>query len=180
LGGGTLLSKLLFLLFITCSLLCPAPGKADNGASIYTPNYKYTGSKSQTIGAEEAEGKDPLLATVFSILPGVVFHGFGNFYAGDYDFGTRLLVAELLGTGISMWGYNVIHESANWTPYFGDNSQQAGYWIKAIGVALICASWVGDIATAGEAAQSYNKDHQIQFQLESRYDGAQLALIGHF
>lgn len=174
------MSKFLFSMFITCLLLCPAPSKADSGGSIYSPNYKYTGAKSQTIGADEAEGKDPMLATVFAILPGVVFHGFGNFYAGDYEFGTRLLVSELLGAGIALWGHNVIHNSSDWTPYFGDSSQQAGYWIKAIGVTLICASWIGDVSTASEAAQSYNKDHQIQFQLESRYDGVQLALTGHF
>ena len=120
------------------------------------------------------------MATVFAILPGVALHGFGNFYAGDYEFGTHMLVAEILGAGVSILGYNVIQQPNNWNAYFGSSSSQAGYWIEAIGIGLVCASWVGDLATAGDAAESYNKDHQIQFQLETRYGGAQLAMTSHF
>ena len=163
------------LILLAFSALLPA---ADSGT--YNPNYRYSGPQSQSIGEEEVQGKDPLLATVFAVLPGVALHGFGNYYAGDYESGTRMLTMEILGTGLAMWAHNVIHESSNWTPYFGDQAQSAGYWIKATGVGLVAVSWVWDIATAGEAAQSYNKDHQIQFQLESRYDGLQLGLVHRF
>jgi len=151
---------------------------ADSG--IYNPNYKYTGPQSQSIGDDEQEGKDPLLATVLSVLPGVVFHGFGNYYAGDYSFGTRMLTMEILGVGLALWGHNVIHAPENWGPYFGGSTDMAGFWIKAAGVGLIAISWVGDVATAADAAESFNKDHQIQFQLESRLDGVQLSMSHRF
>lgn len=169
-----------FLSLIAALFLVSSQLPAAESGTFYKPNYRYSGPQSQTIGDEEAEGKDPLLATVFAVLPGIVFHGFGNFYAGDYDIGTRCLVAEVIGVGIAFWGYNIIHESSNWGPYFGNNTDQAGYWIKAGGVTLIAASWIYDLATAAESAQSFNKDHQIQFQLEGRYDGVQLALAHKF
>lgn len=147
---------------------------------MFNPKNRLNGAQSQNIGEDEAEAKDPLLATVFSVLPGIVFHGFGNFYAGDYDNGTRMLTMEILGGGLAIWAHNIIHNQSNWSVYFGDQTPSAGYWIKAGGVGLVAISWVWDVATAGEAAQSYNKDHQINFQLEGRYDGLQVALNHHF
>jgi len=41
---------------------------------------------------------------------------------------------------------------------------------KAGGVTLLALSWIGDVAYASEAADSWNKDHQMQFQMDS-YDG---------
>ena len=138
---------------------------------------------SRNIGDEELEPKDPVLATVFSILPGLVFHGFGSYYAGDYEFGNKMLVTEIAGVGLALWGHSLIHEPDSWNPYFGgaENAQQAGYWVKAGGVTLLVASWIGDVANASEAADSWNKDHQMQFQMDSYYGtGVRLALAEHF
>lgn len=143
----------------------------------------YIKGSQRAIGDEDLEPKDPILATTFSVLPGVVFHGFGSYYAGDYEWGNKMLVMEIMGGGLALWGHNVIHQASNWDPYFGgaDNSRQAGYWIKAAGVLLIVGSWVGDVANASEAAESWNRDHSMQFQLDS-YDGtgARLQLASRF
>ncbi len=154
------------------AFLCTHPAQAAE--------FKYSGPQTSSIGDDQVEGKDPLLATVFSVLPGMVFHGFGNFYAGDYEMGSRLLVTEIVGITTAVWGHHVIHQESDWTQYFGEHTPQAGYWIKLAGVSLICISWIADITTAHEAADSYNKDHQIQFQLEGRLDGMQLALTKRF
>lgn len=136
---------------------------------------------SQTIGDEDVEPKDVYMATIFSILPGIVFHGSGNYYAGDYNFGTKMLVMEIFGGGISIWGYNIIHQPQHWGPYFGNNTPQAGYWIEAAGVAMLCVSWVGDVATAAEATESWNKDHQLEFQMDTMDGtGARLTLMAKF
>lgn len=121
----------------------------------------------ESIGDEDTQAKSPYMATMFSVLPGVIFHGMGNFYAEDYDFGTEMLVMEILGAGVSVWGYNVIHEPSHWNAYFGHDSQQAGYWIKAVGVGMLSISWVGDVATAPGAAEQWNKDHQLELQMDS-------------
>jgi len=139
------------------------------------------GSTNQSIGDEEVEPKDPMMATVFSILPGMVFHGAGNMYAGNYQDGTKMLTMEIFGTGLALWGHNVIHSPENWGPYFGDQVPQAGYWIKAGGVGLIVVSWIWDVATAPDAADTWNRDNQLQFQMDS-YDGtgARIQLAAKF
>lgn len=162
------LLTLLFVLGLALPLALPAASMSSNRAS-------------QNIGDEEVEPKDPMMATVFSILPGLVFHGSGNLYAGDYENGTRMLVMEIFGGGLALWGHNIIHQRENWGPYFGDSTDSAGYWIKAAGVGLICVSWIWDVATAPEAAENWNRDNQLQFQLDS-FDGsgARLALAAKF
>jgi hypothetical protein len=166
------LKKLLILIvalgFVMPMSLAAAANKDNLGAS-------------QTIGDEEAEPKDPMMATVFSILPGLVFHGSGNMYAGNFQDGTRMLVMEIFGAGLSLWGHNIIHQPENWGPYFGDNVSQAGYWIKAAGVGLVTVSWVWDVATAPDAAMEWNKDNQLQLQMDT-YDGsgARLQLLAKF
>jgi hypothetical protein len=172
------LNKVRLFLFITC--LCSL---AHTLSAVDTGNSNLDargGAQSRNIGEDEAEPKDPLLATLFSVFPGVVIHGFGNFYAGDYDNGTRMLTMELIGGGMALWAHNIIHNPDAWGAYFGDQTTSAGYWIKAGGVGLMAISFIWDVASAGEAAQSFNKDHQINFQLESRLDGMQLALSHRF
>lgn len=135
----------------------------------------------QSIGDEELEPKDPLMAEVFAVLPGLVFHGSGNFYAGDAHFGTKMLTMEMFGGGMAVWGYNIIHQPDNWGPYFGSGSVQAGYWIKAAGVAMIVVSWIGDVATASQAADDWNKDHSLELQMDSLDgNGAKLTLLAKF
>jgi hypothetical protein len=135
----------------------------------------------QNIGDEDVEPKDVTMATIFSVLPGVLFHGAGNYYAGDYQFGTKMLVMEIFGGGLALWGYNVIHSPQNWGPYFGNNTPQAGYWIKAAGVGLLAVSWVGDVSTAAGAADSWNKDHQLEFQMDTfNGTGARMTLAANF
>jgi len=136
---------------------------------------------SQNIGDEEISSKEPYVATIFSILPGIVFHGSGNFYGGDTQFGTEMLVMEIIGGGLSIWAYNVIHSPQNWGPYFGNEQPQAGYWLMAGGVGLLTISWVGDVATAPGAAENWNKDHQLEFQMDSfNGHGARLTLATTF
>jgi hypothetical protein len=87
-----------------------------------------------------------------------------------------MLVMEILGGGLALWGHNIIHQPGNWGPYFGDNTEQAGFWIKAAGVGMIALSWVGDLATAPGAAEQWNSDHQLQLQMDT-YNGTGARLV---
>jgi hypothetical protein len=46
---------------------------------------------------------------------------------------------------------------------------------------MVLISWIGDIATASEAADSWNKDHALEMQMDS-FDGtgAKLTLVAKF
>lgn len=179
--GDALLNLKPWVLAVLFVLGLASVAMAAEGGAGANAKYKYTGPQASTIGDEEATGKDPLTATVLAIVPGVLFHGFGNYYAEDYEFGTRMLVSEVLGLTLALWGHNIIHQPENWGPYFGGEVPQAGYWIKAGGMVLFVLSWVGDLATAAEAAESYNKEHSYQFQLDSYNDtGARLMLSSRF
>ena len=183
-GGKILIKKAVFALLALSMGLNTAWLAAESVSpetGFYNPNYLYSGPQNQTIGDEEVEGKDPILATVYSILPGLVIHGFGNYYAEDYEYGTRMLVMEILGGGLALWGHHIIHNNETWGHYFGGSTTDAGYWIKAAGVGMIILSWIGDVTTAGAAAENYNHEHQIRFQLETLRDGTPaLALTSRF
>ncbi len=176
------MKKGLFLVLLLALLTSKPASLAAESANNYLPNVRSGGSSAaRTIGDEQVEAKDPMIATVFSVLPGIVLHGFGNFYGGDYNFGSRLLVMEILGIGLGLWGHNIIHQQENWGAYFGDQTPQAGYWIKATGLGMVTLSWVADVATAHEAADQFNKDHQVQFQIDTfNGEGARLSLATQF
>jgi hypothetical protein len=175
-------------LLMACTLLGSqtlhaAVSERNSESAPYRPDYRYSGPQSSQISEDEAKGKDPIMATVFAVAPGIVIHGFGNYYAEDYDFGNRMLAMQIFGSGLAVWGYSLMHNPNSWERYFGgaDNTQQAGYWVKAAGVGFMVLSWIGDIATASEAAQQFNRDHQINFRLESRLDTSpKLALAMDF
>jgi len=167
------LKKTLVLFLLLSPLWVGALRAADPGQGTLLAQAPNGGQKpdqnqgSQNIGDDDIQPKEPYMATVFSIMPGIIFHGSGNFYAEDYQFGTEMLVMEIFGGGFALWGYNVIHEPQHWGQYFGNETSQAGYWIKAAGVGLLAISWVGDVATAPGAADSWNKEHQLEFQMDS-------------
>lgn len=136
---------------------------------------------SQNIGDENVVAKDQYMATLYSIIPGIIFHGSGNFYAEDYAFGTEMLVMEIIGGGVAILGYNMIHEPQHWGQYWGNEMPQAAYWVKAAGVSLLAVSWVGDVATAPGAADDWNHDHQLELQMDSyNATGVRLTLAANF
>lgn len=169
----------LILLVSASSQLMSASSSND---SPYKPKYRYTGPQSGSISEDEAQGKDPILATVFALLPGVFLHGTGNYYSENFEFGNRMLAMEILGVGVSVFGYSLMHNPDGWQKYFGgnDNTMQAGYWVKAGGITMLVISWIGDLATASDSAIQYNRDHQLNFQLESRLDNPGLMLTCNF
>lgn len=178
--------RLVFRVILVCLLVsAAAPGwtassKANSGG--YKSTYHYNGPGGGSITEEEVKGKDPILATGLAVLPGLLIHGFGNYYAEDYGFGNRMLVMEISGLGLSLWGYGLVHNPEAWQKFFGgaDNTEMVGYWVKAGGVGFLVLSWLGDLATASDAAIQYNHEHQINFQLDTFRDGPRMMMSYRF
>ncbi len=177
------LAFLVAFLFPCARPLLAQPDDSSGGSNMpYKPSYRYYGPESGNISESDIHGKDPIVATMFAVLPGVFVHGFGNYYAGNYSFGNHMLAMEIFGAGVSLWGYQLVHNPGAWSSYFGgdDNTQQAGYWIKAGGLGLMVLSWIGDVATASDSAIQYNRDHELNFKLESSFNQPKVVLSCRF
>ena len=114
------------------------------------------------------EPKDPILAMVVAIGPGILAHGFGNFYAEDYTMGMLLFGLEVVSLVVISVGYVTYTSPDNFTEIGGntDEASRGGLLTLVSGVALFAATYLVDIVTAGGAAEQYNKEHNLEFKLQ--------------
>ncbi len=130
------------------------------------------------------EPKDPILATVIAIGPGLLAHGFGHFYAEDYRMGLALFGTEIVSLIIIGVGYLITATPNNFTSIGGntDTVKRGGLITLFSGVALFTIGWVADIAMAGRAAEQYNIEHNMEFkvQQESYNNSFQPLLVYNF
>lgn len=132
-------------------------------ASMFAANY----SSDVVIDETILEPKDPILATVIAIGPGLLAHGFGSFYAEDYRMGLTLFGVEIVSLVVIGTGYAIYRSPENFTSIGGtyDTAQRGGYLTLLCGLGLFTASWVADIVLAGRAAEQFNIEHQLEFKL---------------
>ena len=84
--------------------------------------------------------KDPNMALLYAVIPGVLIHGSGHFYAGKTTTGAVLLGSELVGGTMfyyALWG--------------------GGSFLAAGGV-LFFGSWIYDLVGAPHAVQKANRE----------------------
>jgi hypothetical protein len=114
------------------------------------------------------EPKDPILATVIAIGPGLLAHGFGHFYAEDYKMGLMLFGSEVVSLVVIGAGYVITVAPNNFTVIGGneDTVKRGGLITLFSGVALFAAGWLVDITTAGRAADQYNIEHNLEFKVQ--------------
>lgn len=115
------------------------------------------------------EPKDPILGTVIAIGPGLLAHGFGHFYAEDYERGLLLFGTEIASLLTFGAGYIQYRNAEDATIIGGDNSQETergAVITMGVGVFFFLATWVADIATAGEACRQYNIEHGLEFKMQ--------------
>ncbi len=127
------------------------------------------------------EPKDPILGTVIAIGPGLLAHGFGQFYSENYKMGLALFTLELISIITIGIGYVEYATPANFNTI--DNNQgdvkRAGMIALIGGVTLFAVTYLADIALAGDAAIQYNKEHNLEFKMqqESMGRGTEYALL---
>jgi hypothetical protein len=121
------------------------------------------------------EPKDPILATVMALGPGLLLHGCGNYYAENYKMGLFLTSLEVLSIGTMIFGYVQNTQPDMQTIYGGgvEGVRHAGALTFAFGFFLFVGTWLADVAMAGGAADQYNKEHNLEFksQEESLLNG---------
>ncbi|MFP4466632.1 MAG: hypothetical protein ACLFP1_06255 [Candidatus Goldiibacteriota bacterium] len=113
------------------------------------------------------EPKDPILGTVLAIGPGLLVHGWGHFYAEDYKMGLSLFTIELASLGAIGWGAYQYNNAETWTNVGGnaDEVRRGAQITMAAGFLFFAATYIADIALAGQAAEQYNKEHNLEFKV---------------
>jgi len=126
------------------------------------------GTSNIVIDENVIEPKDPIMATVIAIGPGLLVHGWGQFYSEDYKMGLLLFgteVVSLVGLGV---GYIEYSAPGNLSTIGGNNStvQRSGSIVMIVSGIIFAATWLSDIALAGGTAEQYNKEHGLEFKMQ--------------
>lgn len=130
------------------------------------------------------EPKDPILATVIAIGPGLFVHGFGHYFCEDYKMGLLLTGVELMSIGVMTFGI-IQNTNPEMFLVYGaseDKNRATGAVVFGIGLMGFLGTWLADIIMAGDAAKQYNIEHGLEFRMqqESMGLGAQYALTYNF
>ncbi len=115
------------------------------------------------------EPKDPIIATVAAIGPGLLAHGFGHFYAEDYKTGLMLFGLELLSLIPITIGWLQLSNPAGFDSISAneDEVRRGGAIAMSAGLLLFVGTWFADIMQAGNAAIQYNKRNNLEFRMQS-------------
>ncbi|PKL92649.1 MAG: hypothetical protein CVV21_02510 [Candidatus Goldiibacteriota bacterium HGW-Goldbacteria-1] len=114
------------------------------------------------------EPKDPILATVVAFGPGLLVHGWGQFYSENYKMGLLFTGIEILSIGAMTFGY-IQNTNPEMLRIYGgnlDEVRRGGALVFAFGIAMFLGTWLADIVLAGPAAEQYNKEHNLEFRLQ--------------
>jgi hypothetical protein len=149
-----LMKRGIISILIALSILCvPVLAMADRAGS------------DVVIDETVLEPKDPILATVLSIGPGLLVHGWGHYYTEDYRMGLLLTGTELLSIG-AMWFGAWENTSPDAFALYGSGGRQGGAITFAFGFLLFMGSWFADIYQAGRSAEQYNTEHNLEFKVQ--------------
>lgn len=114
------------------------------------------------------EPKDPILATVVALGPGILAHGWGQFYSENYTMGLTLLGIEV--ASIVTICYGAIQNTSPEMFVGGggsveDQRKQGGNKF-AVGLIFFVGTWIADVALAGRSAEAYNREHNLEFKVQ--------------
>jgi hypothetical protein len=136
-------------------------------ALLYVPAL-FADSSDVVIDETVIEPKDPILATVLAVGPGIFIHGWGQFYSENYrmgfaEFGSEAISLTLIGAGI--YQYSIASKLTT----IGGNQDtvQRGAQVAVVsGVGLFIVGYLVDIVLAGKAAEQYNTEHHLEFKVD--------------
>lgn len=125
--------------------------------------------------------KSPYTAVFLSVIPGILVHGSGHFYAGKTKIGYWLLGAEAAGIGImflgAMGGYAA---SESGDTGAGENAD----FLALAGLLLFVGSWVYDVVDSPIAVQKHNQKliqgKNTELKLQFKDKDLRVAFVYHF
>jgi TM2 domain-containing membrane protein YozV len=137
--------------------------------------------------------RNPLVATVLAVFPGIAIHGAGHMYAGSWMKGVALFALEGASVYLLYDGYRQ-YERGDFDNITKNNGtgipSNLGVEYQEAGIALVSltgwgATWVDDVIGAHFAAKQFNEVHEqdattVSLRLQPRPDGAVLALSSTF
>lgn len=137
--------------------------------------------------------RNPQVATILAVFPGIAIHGAGHLYAGSWMKGAALFVLEGASVYLLYDAYDQYKRGDfdNITKNNGSGiPTNLGIEYQEAGIALVAftgwgATWVDDMIGAHFAATQFNEVHKqdsttVSLRLQPRPDGAVLALSSTF
>ncbi|HTA16895.1 MAG TPA: hypothetical protein VK786_04045 [bacterium] len=171
----------------------PTPVKTKTPAAHAKPTVVAEKGNTETAKAVPPPQRNPQVATILAIFPGIAIHGAGHLYAGSWMKGAALFALE--GATVYLL-YDAYHqyERGDFDNITKNNGSgiptNLGIEYQEAGIALVSitgwgATWVDDMIGAHFAAKQFNQVHQqdsstVSLRLQPRPDGAVLALSSTF
>jgi TM2 domain-containing membrane protein YozV len=120
--------------------------------------------------------KNPYMAIFYSVVPGLLIHGSGHFYAGKTNTGYLLLGTEAAGLLLLYLGF----ENAFGGPAYQNDADIMGW----TGFALFSGSWIYDAIGSPIAVKKQNqkllKRKNTELRFQPKDSGLRLVLVYHF
>ena len=122
--------------------------------------------------------KDPNIAILYAVVPGIVVHGAGHFYAGKRTTATILFASGFIGGSFVFIGGLTGLEKSSPT--------KIGYMLIITGAVLFTGSWTYDLIGAPIAVKKENqkllgkKSANLKFEFDHKYDSIKIVLIRQF
>jgi hypothetical protein len=110
--------------------------------------------------------KDPGKALLYALLPGLVVHGAGHFYAGDKTAGWALVGGEVLGLCLIAYAAGARSDYKPLSSDLDDEAETIGYF----GAGLFVGTWIYDVIGAPLAVQRENREFLGGENIGLRFD----------
>jgi TM2 domain-containing membrane protein YozV len=126
--------------------------------------------------------KDPNMALLYAVVPGVVVHGSGHFYAGKTGTGAVLLGAGVVGGAVFFIG----GVGKGFSQMEGGEAWKYGDVLMVFGAVLFVGSWIYDLVGAPHAVQRQNRelmgtrDVQLRFCLDGASHSVRVQIAKRF
>jgi hypothetical protein len=184
----------ILLICFLCAKTYPSTNETETSVSRSglknSPQRGYSGllfaqQMEDSVKAESLDSiklRDPRMAALYAIMPGMLVHGSGHFYAGEKTTGWVLVAGEILSLAMLTYSIGVgIGKSTD-----GATSNGSSEVVGVVGVALFMGTWIYDVIGAPLAVEKQNrklhekKSANLKFEFDHKYHYARTALIQEF